>query len=267
MNVTSSKTFSLLLPSMWGMVTVSLMRLGCSVSSVPVYLSFAEKGSAPTVPATRGWHIPATVPYTNKHQTFCFPEKFLHRKFFYVSAFCHSKDSKYCSRRAKCSQHLFIVLKLFHERDQTFHAREWVALTLLHADGHDGATELQAFIPIHVHAPRCTLDPGTSLEVDWVQCDDFGGGEEGIEVNLSQRTGDTIRAGGGTNKPTITSQGVVDVLAYTDGACFVIIWVLWVTSLEERKKKMLVRETNLRIAVAVKVSSAHSWRALQVADN
>lgn len=84
MDVTSSKTFDLLLPSMWGMVTVSLMRLGCSVSSVPVYLSLAEKGSAPTVPATRGWHIPATVPYTNKHQTFCFPEKFLHRKFYFM---------------------------------------------------------------------------------------------------------------------------------------------------------------------------------------
>ena len=235
MDVTSSKTFNLLLPSMWGMVTVSLMRLGCSVSSVPVYLSLAEKGSAPTVPATRGWHIPATVPYTNRHQMFCFPEKFLHRKFYFM--FQLSVTARTASTAAgEQNAFLLFVLNHFHERDQTFQAGEWVAVTLVHADGHDGATELQAFIPVRVHAPRCTLDPGTSLEVDWVQSDDFGGGEEGIKVNLSQRTGDAIGAGGGTYEPTITSQGVVDVLAYTDGACFVIIWVLWVTGLEERQK-------------------------------
>lgn len=57
------------------MVTVSLIRLGWSVSSAPLYRSLAEKGSAPTVPATRGWHIPATMTNTKQHQIFYFSKK------------------------------------------------------------------------------------------------------------------------------------------------------------------------------------------------
>lgn len=45
------------IPSMCGIETVILMRLGRSGSAGPVYRIFAENGSAPTEPATRGGHM------------------------------------------------------------------------------------------------------------------------------------------------------------------------------------------------------------------
>lgn len=86
-----------------------------------------------------------------------------------------------------------------------FKLGNWVALTLIPADGYYRATELQTFIPIWVHAPCSTLNSGTSLEVNWVQSDELGGSEEGIKINFSHRAGDTIVAGGGTDEPTIMS--------------------------------------------------------------
>lgn len=76
------------------------------------------------------------------------------------------------------------------------------------------------------------------MEVHRVQADELGRSEEGIKVDFPHGAGDAVGACGGADEPTVTSEGVVDVFAFTDGACFVIVWVLWVTSLQrERKKK------------------------------
>lgn len=83
--------------------------------------------------------------------------------------------------------------------------QSWAELTLIRADGHYWATELQTFIPVWVHTPCCTLDSGTSLEVDGVQGDELGGSEEGVEVDFPHGAGDTVVAGGGTDDPTVAS--------------------------------------------------------------
>lgn len=83
--------------------------------------------------------------------------------------------------------------------------QSWAELTLIRADGDYWATELQTFIPIWVHTPCCTLDSGTSLEVDGVQGDELGGSEEGVEVDFPHGAGDTVGAGGGTDDPTVAS--------------------------------------------------------------
>lgn len=79
------------------------------------------------------------------------------------------------------------------------------------------------------------------MEVHRVQGDELGGSEEGIKVDFSHGAGDSVGACGGADEPTVASECVVDVFAFTDGACFVVVWVLWVTSLQrERKKNKLV---------------------------
>lgn len=76
-------------------------------------------------------------------------------------------------------------------------------LTLFHADGDDGAAELQAFVPIAVNGTGGALNPWASLEVDGVQRDYLGGGEKGVDIHFPHRAGDTIWPSGGTDKPTI----------------------------------------------------------------
>lgn len=179
-----------------------------------------------------------------------FPQQIRHRKVFYLLVFCQSKNTKYCSGRGKHCQQLLIVLSHFHKRKEA-------ALTLIHADGHYGATELQSFISIRVHSPCGTLNPRTMLEVDWIQSDELGWGEEGIKVNFPHWTGDTIWACWGADKPTVTGQGVVDVLTHTDRTCFVIVWMLGVTGLKKKRKKMLVSEIHAKIIL-------QCWWALKV---
>lgn len=106
-------------------------------------------------------------------------------------------------------------------------------LTFLPADGNDGAAELQTLIPIWIDSPGCTLHPGACLEVDGVQCDHLGGGEEGVHVHLPHGTGDAVGAGWGTDEPAVAGQGIVDVLTDTDRARLVVVWVFCVASLEE----------------------------------
>lgn len=69
------------------------------------------------------------------------------------------------------------------------------------------------------------------MEVDGVKGDELGGSEESVEIDFPHRAGDTVGAGGGTDDPTVVSQGVVDVLAFADGACFIKVWVFWITRL------------------------------------
>lgn len=109
-------------------------------------------------------------------------------------------------------------------------------LTFLLADGDNGAAELQTLIPIGINSPSSTLDPGASLEVDRVQCDHLGGCKEGVKVHLPHGTGDTVGAGRGADEPVVAGQGVVDVLADTNRARLVIVWVFCVASLEEEHK-------------------------------
>lgn len=73
------------------------------------------------------------------------------------------------------------------------------------------------------------------MEVDRVERDELGRGEEGVEVYLAHRAGDAIGSRGGAHKPAVTCQCVVDVLADADGACLVEVWVLGVASLEVDK--------------------------------
>jgi hypothetical protein len=49
------------IPSMWGMDTVTLIKLGCSSSLGPVYWMCAEKGSAPTDPGMRDWQMAVSL--------------------------------------------------------------------------------------------------------------------------------------------------------------------------------------------------------------
>ena len=71
------------------------------------------------------------------------------------------------------------------------------------------------------------------MEVDRVQCDHLGGCKESVKVHLPHGTGDAIRASWGTDEPAVAGQGVVDVLADTDRARLVIVWVFCVASLED----------------------------------
>lgn len=75
------------------------------------------------------------------------------------------------------------------------------------------------------------------MEVHRVQCDELGGSEESIKVDFPHGTGDAVVACGGTNEPTIFREGVVDVFAFTDRACFVVVRVLGVTSLNREGKQ------------------------------
>lgn len=106
-------------------------------------------------------------------------------------------------------------------------------LTFLLADRDDGTAELQTLFPVRVHGPGGTLDPGACLEVDRVQRDHLGGRIEGVEVHLPHGTGDAVWASRGADEPAVTGQGVVDVLADTDRARLVVVWVLRVASLED----------------------------------
>lgn len=69
------------------------------------------------------------------------------------------------------------------------------------------------------------------MKVDGVQGDELGGSEVSVEINFPHRAGDSVGAGGGTDDPTVASQCVVDVLAFADGGCFVVVWVFWITRL------------------------------------
>lgn len=89
-------------------------------------------------------------------------------------------------------------------------------LTFLAADGDDGAAELQALVPVGIDGPGRTLHPGARLEVDGVQRDHLGRGEEGVHVHLSHGAGDAVRPGGGADEPAVAGQSVVDVLADAD---------------------------------------------------
>ena len=54
-----------------------------------------------------------------------------------------------------------------------------------------------------------------------VQRDGFGVGEEGVGVHFAHGAGDAVWPTGGTDKPAVLSQSVVNVLHCTDGACLV----------------------------------------------
>lgn len=84
------------------------------------------------------------------------------------------------------------------------------------ADGDDGAAELQALVPVGIDGSGCALHPGAGLEVDRVQRDHLGRGEEGVHVHLPHGAGDAIWPGGGTDEPAVAGQRVVDVLADAD---------------------------------------------------
>lgn len=89
-------------------------------------------------------------------------------------------------------------------------------LTFLAADGDDGAAELQALVPVGIDGPGRALHPGARLEVDGVQRDHLGRGEEGVHVHLPHGAGDAVRPGGGADEPAVAGQSVVDVLADAD---------------------------------------------------
>lgn len=60
-----------------------------------------------------------------------------------------------------------------------------------------------------------------------------------MKVHFPHGTGDAVVACRGTNEPTVSRKGVVDVFAFTDGAGFVVVRVLWVTSLNGEGKKKI----------------------------
>lgn len=74
------------------------------------------------------------------------------------------------------------------------------------------------------------------MEINRVQGDHFRGGKEGVKVNLFHWAGDTIRTTGGADEPSVTGQGVVDVLAFANGTCFVVVGIFGVAGLDRSEK-------------------------------
>lgn len=118
-------------------------------------------------------------------------------------------------------------------------SRVRLPLTLLLADHRNGAGQLQARVAVGVERSGRALNPGAGLEVDGVQHDRLGVGEEGVGVHLSHGAGDAVGPGGGTDQPAVLSESVVNVLRRADGAGFVKVVVLWVAGLEEEAERML----------------------------
>lgn len=87
-----------------------------------------------------------------------------------------------------------------------------VRLTLLVADDDDGTGQFQASVSVSIEGSGCTLNPGARLEVDGVQRDGLGVGEEGIGVHLPHGAGHPVGAGGGADQPAVLRESVVDVL-------------------------------------------------------
>lgn len=114
-------------------------------------------------------------------------------------------------------------------------------LTLLPADDRDRWAELQPGISISIKGPGSTLHTRSCLEVDGVQCDGLGIGEEGVGIDLTHGTCDSIWPSGGTNEPAVLSQGVVNVLHSTDRTSLVKVRVFGVACL-----KKIYTDTNSR---------------------
>lgn len=111
--------------------------------------------------------------------------------------------------------------------------------TFFIANHNNGTGQLQASISIGVESSCCTLNPGTGLEVNRIQGDWLGVGEEGVSVYLPHGTSHSIWPSGSTHKPAILGQSIVDALSRADGSCFVKIMVLWVAGLENRAHKSI----------------------------
>ena len=105
-------------------------------------------------------------------------------------------------------------------------------LTFLPADRGQGAAELQARVAVGVDGPGGTLDPGARLEVDRVQRDLLGRGEEGVEVGLAHGARDAVGPRGGADQPAVARERVVDVLADADGARLLVVRVTGVAGLQ-----------------------------------
>lgn len=86
-------------------------------------------------------------------------------------------------------------------------------LTVFPADCNDGTEELQACVPTGSECTGRTLHPAACPEVDGVQGDHLGAGEEGVGVYFLQGAGDAITATRGADKPAVLGQGVVDILS------------------------------------------------------
>lgn len=115
------------------------------------------------------------------------------------------------------------------------------SLTLFPADDNDGAQQLQAAIAIGVEGPSGALDPRSCLEVDGVQSNGLGVGEEGVGVHLPHGAGHTIGAGGGADEPAVLRECVVDVLHGADGTRFVEVVVFGVTGLRDKLARVIKR--------------------------
>lgn len=112
-------------------------------------------------------------------------------------------------------------------------------LTFFFANHNNGTGQLQASITVGIEGSRCTLNPRTSLEVDWIQGDWLGAGEERVSVYLPHGACHSIWSGGSTNQPAVLGQSIVDILSRADGSCFIKIMVLWVTGLEKKAHKSI----------------------------
>ena len=125
------------------------------------------------------------------------------------------------------------------------------SLTLLFTDHSNGAGKLQAGVSIGVESPRRTLNPWAGLEVDRIQSDGLGVGEESICVHLPHGAGHSIRPGGGADQPAVLSESVVDVLRRADGTGFVKVVVLRVASLREMTRQTATEWSNKSEGVCV----------------
>ena len=128
------------------------------------------------------------------------------------------------------------------------------SLTLLFTDHSYGAGKLQAGISIGIEGPCCTLNPWAGLEVDGIQSDGLGVGEESICVHLPHGAGHSIRPGGGADQPAVLRESVVDVLRRADGTGFVKVVVLRVASLREMTRQRPTERLNKSEGVCVCVA-------------
>lgn len=72
------------------------------------------------------------------------------------------------------------------------------------------------------------------MEVNGVECNHLRGSEEGVKVNLLHGAGHAIGARGGTHKPPVPRQGIVDALTGTNRASLVKVLVLRITGLQNK---------------------------------
>lgn len=121
------------------------------------------------------------------------------------------------------------------------------ALTFSFADHNNGTGQLQTSISIGIEGSRCTLNPRTSLEVDWIQGDWLGVGEECVSVYLPYGACHPIWSGRSANQPAVLGQSIVDILSRADGSCFIKIMVLWVAGLENKAHKSIQSLTKCQV--------------------